>query len=107
MDTKIKVDKQKNTVTVEMSVLMKPGDPRIKNINVITLLEEKGHKVGKCLKGQVLKNREPKEEVLRTGSWVFELLEDSKAAEPAKISATKTIKPKPSTKKLEKKPAEE
>ena len=46
--------------------------------------EERGYKVGRCVKSDVVQNKDSEEEILCKGHWIFDLLE-----EPVKKEAVK------------------
>ena len=89
MDIKIKVDKAKKQVSLYLEVVMSQQDQRHKSADAMRWLQERGYKVGRCVKSDVVKNKDSEEEILCKGHWIFDLLE-----EPAQKEAITPVQPK-------------
>ena len=84
MDIKIKVNRKEKQVSLYLEVMMSQQDQRHKPAAAMRWLQERGYKVGRCVKSDVVQNKDSEEEILCKGHWIFDLLE-----EPVKKEAVK------------------
>ena len=78
----ITIKEHNGCVSLRLEVLMEPGPRKYKPIDAIGWLEERGYKVGECVKKDVVRN-ETEREKLRKGHWTFKLLKSPKEVKPA------------------------
>tara|TARA_Y100000310_G_C20495002_1_gene721114 strand:+ start:459 stop:764 length:306 start_codon:yes stop_codon:yes gene_type:complete len=74
MDIKVNVSENKRQVSLYLEVKMNNQSGKYKSIDAQNWLQEKGYKVGRPLKHDVVENRD-EEEKLCKGHWTFELRE--------------------------------
>jgi len=89
----IKTEEHNGCVSLHLEVLMEPGSKMYKPIDAIAWLEERGYKVGECVKKDVVRN-ETEREKLHKGHWTFKLLKSSKETKPTpeRTAKKKTIR---------------
>ena len=91
MDIKIMVDEDKKHVSLHLEVKMNNQSGRYKVIHAKNWLEEKGYKLGRIVKSDIVQNKDEKEELCK-GHWIFELKhapEQTKAKKPEKAKVVK------------------
>ena len=75
----IKIVEHDGCVSLYLEVVLEPDGKVYKPVHAIGWLEEKGYKVGKCVKKDVVRNKTEREK-LRKGHWTFELLKSPKSS---------------------------
>ena len=77
----IKIKEHDGCVSLYLEVLMKPGPKRYKPIDAIGWLEERGYKLGECVKKDIVYNLTEREKLLK-GHWTFKVSKSPLAAPP-------------------------
>jgi hypothetical protein len=91
----IKVMEHDGCVSLYLEVMLGANDKVYKPIHAIGWLEERGYKVGECVKKDVVRNSAERKK-LRKGHWTFKLLKSPKAAKP-KPAVKKKVTRRPFT----------
>tara|TARA_Y100001973_G_C5175908_1_gene321888 strand:+ start:913 stop:1236 length:324 start_codon:yes stop_codon:yes gene_type:complete len=88
----IKIVEHDGCVSLYLEVVLEPDGKVYKPVHAIGWLEEKGYKVGKCVKKDVVRNKTEREK-LRKGHWTFELLKSPKSSKKPAVKKKATRRP--------------